>query len=162
MDIVRERLEREYDLELPGQPIEGHFGLALRDYTHSTAPNRRFPDLITQRLLKAAIAGRPPSYSVAELRSLAVHCTQQEDNATKAERRVRKSAAAMLLAPRIGQRFDAFVTGASDKGTYVRLSRPAAEGRLVSGEHGLSVGDRVHVTLVHTDFERGYVDFARA
>jgi VacB/RNase II family 3'-5' exoribonuclease len=152
----------EYDLELPGQPIEGHFGLALRDYTHSTAPNRRFPDLVTQRLLKAAIAGAPVPYSPAELRALAVHCTEQEDNATKAERRVRKSAAALLLSSRIGQHFDAFVTGASPKGTYVRIAQPAAEGRIVSGEHGLGVGDRVRVTLVHTDFDRGFVDFARA
>ena len=151
----------EYDLELPGQPIEGHFGLALRDYTHSTAPNRRFPDLITQRLLKAAMAGHPPPYSIAELRALAVHCTEQEDNAAKAERRVRKSAAALLLSSRIGQHFDAFVTGASPKGTYVRISHPAAEGRLVRGDHGVSVGDRVHVTLVHTDFAHGFVDFAR-
>jgi exoribonuclease-2 len=99
---------------------------------------------------------------VSELRRLAVHCTEQEDNASKAERRVRKSAAALLLSSHIGQRFDAFVTGASSKGTYVRISHPAAEGRLVRGEHGLTVGDRVHVTLVHTDFEHGFVDFARA
>ena len=162
LSIVKLLGRGEYDLELPGQPIEGHFGLALRDYTHSTAPNRRFPDLITQRLLKAAMTGRPPPYSIAELRALAVHCTKQEDNATKTERRVRKSAAAHLLMSHIGQRFDAFVTGASPKGTYVRISRPAAEGRLVSGDHGLSVGDRVQVTLVHTDFARGFVDFARA
>jgi len=162
LSVVKLLGRGEYDLELPGQPIEGHFGLALRDYTHSTAPNRRFPDLVTQRLLKAAMAGSQPPYSIAELRSLAAHCTEQEDNAAKAERRVRKSAAALLLASRIGQRFDAFVTGASAKGTYVRIARPAAEGRLVRGEHGLSVGDRLHATLVHTDFERGFVDFARA
>jgi len=161
LSVVKLLGRGEYDLELPGQPIEGHFGLAVRDYTHSTAPNRRFPDLITQRLLKAAMAGGPLPYTIEELRALALHCTVQEDNASKAERRVRKSAAAMLLASRVGQRFDAFVTGASPKGTYVRISRPAAEGRLVRGEHGLSVGDRVHVTLVHTDFERGFVDFAR-
>jgi VacB/RNase II family 3'-5' exoribonuclease len=162
LSVVKLLGRGEYDLELPGQPIEGHFGLALRDYTHSTAPNRRFPDLITQRLLKAAMSGRPSPYSVSELRRLAVHCTEQEDNASKAERRVRKSAAALLLSSHIGQRFDAFVTGASSKGTYVRISHPAAEGRLVRGEHGLTVGDRVHVTLVHTDFEHGFVDFARA
>jgi VacB/RNase II family 3'-5' exoribonuclease len=162
LSVVKLLGRGEYDLELPGQPIPGHFGLALRDYTHSTAPNRRFPDLITQRLLKAALMGKPPPYSTAELRALATHCTEQEDNATKAERRVRKSAAAMLLSSRVGQRFDAFVTGASPKGTYVRISRPAAEGRLVRGDHGLSVGDRVHVTLVHTDVEHGFVDFARA
>jgi len=162
LSVVKLLGRGEYDLELPGQPIAGHFGLALRDYTHSTAPNRRFPDLVTQRLLKAAIAGRPAPYTPAELRALAVHCTEQEDNATKAERRVRKSAAALLLSPHIGQQFEAFVTGASPKGTYVRIAHPAAEGRIVSGEHGLGVGDRVRVTLVHTDFDRGFVDFARA
>lgn len=162
LSVVKLLGRGEYDLELPGQPIEGHFGLALRDYTHSTAPNRRFPDLITQRLLKAALAGNPVPYTVAELRTLAAHCTEQEDNATKAERRVRKSAAALLLSTHIGQRFNAFVTGSSPKGTYVRIARPAAEGRLVRGEHGLSVGDRVDVELLHTDFERGFVDFARA
>ena len=162
LSVVKLLGRGEYDLELPGQPIEGHFGLALRDYTHSTAPNRRFPDLITQRLLKAAMAGRPAPYTIAELRVLATHCTEQEDNATKTERRVRKSAAALLLSSHIGQRFNAFVTGSSPKGTYVRISRPAAEGRLVRGDHGLSVGDRVDVELVSTDFERGFVDFARA
>jgi len=162
LSVVKLLGRGEYDLELPGQPIEGHFGLALRDYTHATAPNRRYPDLVTQRLLKAAISGHPCPYAVAELRALAVHCTEQEDNATKAERRVRKSAAALLLSSHVGQPFVAFVTGASPKGTYVRISRPAAEGRLVRGEHGLSVGDRVHVKLVHTDFEHGFVDFARA
>jgi exoribonuclease-2 len=161
LSVVKLLGRGEYDLDLPGQPIEGHFGLALRDYTHSTAPNRRFPDLLTQRLLKAAMTGGSPPYTNAELRALAVQCTEQEDHATKVERRVRKSAAALLLASRIGQRFDAFVTGASPKGTYVRISRPAAEGRLVRGDHGLRVGDRVLVTLVHTDFERGFVDFAR-
>jgi VacB/RNase II family 3'-5' exoribonuclease len=162
LSVVKLLGRGEYDLELPGQPIAGHFGLALRDYTHSTAPNRRFPDLITHRLLKAAMTGSPAPYTIAELRDLASHCTVQEDNATKVERRVRKSAAALLLSSRIGQRFDAFVTGASPKGTYVRITRPAAEGRLVTGVHGMEVGDRVHVELVHTDFERGFVDFARA
>lgn len=152
----------EYVLEPPGQPVAGHFGLALKDYTHSTAPNRRFPDLVTQRLLKAALAGRAAPYTLEELRELAAHCTEQEDAATKVERRVRKSAAALLLSRRIGQRFDAIVTGASPKGTWVRIAHPAAEGKLVRGYHGLEVGDRVHVELVETDFERGFVDFARA
>jgi exoribonuclease-2 len=151
----------EYALELPGQPIPGHFGLALRDYTHSTAPNRRFPDVIAQRLLKAALHGTKAPYSTQELDTLATHCTAQEDAATKVERRVRKSAAALLLSSRVGQRFDAFVTGASPKGTYVRIAHPAAEGKLVRGFHGLEVGDRVHVELVHTDFVHGFVDFAR-
>ena len=151
----------EYAVELPGGSVDGHFGLAVRDYTHSTAPNRRFPDLATQRLVKAAIAGSPSPYTVDQLTELARHCTLQEDNATKVERQVRKSAAALLLAPRVGQRFDGIVTGASPKGTWVRIVHPAAEGRVVRGEHGLDVGDRVSVELVHTDVERGFIDFAR-
>jgi VacB/RNase II family 3'-5' exoribonuclease len=151
----------EYDLELAGQQGSGHFGLALKDYTHATAPNRRFPDLLTQRLLKAAMSGTDAPYTTAELRALATHCTEQEDHATKVERRVRKSAAALLLASRIGERFDAFVTGASSKGTFVRISHPAAEGKIVQGFHGLQVGDRVRVELIHTDFEHGFVDFGR-
>jgi exoribonuclease-2 len=152
----------EYALDLPGERIAGHFGLALRDYTHSTAPNRRFPDLLTHRLIKAAISGQPPPYATDELRGLARHCTEQEDAATKVERRVRKSAAALLLSRKLGQRFDAIVTGVTPKGTFVRIDHPAAEGRLVSGVHGLEVGDRARVELVDTDFERGFVDFARA
>ena len=135
-------------LELPGRQTPGHFGLALKDYTHSTAPNRRFPDLITQRLLKAALADHAAPYSTEELNALAVHCTEQEDNATKVERRVRKSVAALLLSSRVGQQFDAIVTGASPKGTWVRIAHPAAEGKVVRGDHGLEVGDRVRVTLV--------------
>jgi exoribonuclease-2 len=150
----------EYALELPGQLAEGHFGLAVRDYTHSTAPNRRFPDLIAQRLLKAALAGQAPPYSGEELATLARHCTDQEDNAQKVERQVRKSAAALLLAPRIGAHFDGIVTGASDKGTWVRISAPAAEGRIVRGFEGLDVGERVRVQLVHTDVARGFIDFS--
>nr|HEX4316511.1 RNB domain-containing ribonuclease [Kofleriaceae bacterium] len=140
---------------------DGHFGLAVRDYTHSTAPNRRYPDVITQRLLKAALAGGPVPYSADDLRALAARCTAQEDNATKVERQVRKSAAALLLAGRVGERFDAFVSGASDKGTWVHVDHPAAEGKLVRGEHGLDVGDRVRVELVSVDVERGFVDFVR-
>lgn len=150
----------EYALEVPGRPMEGHFGLAVRDYTHSTAPNRRFPDLIAQRLLKAALARSPSPYSNEELAALARHCTEQENNAEKVERQVRKSAAAMLLAPRIGARFDAVVTGASEKGTWVRIAGPVAEGRVVRGFQGLDVGERVRVQLLHTDVERGFIDFA--
>src|SRR5262249_51364136 len=150
----------EYALELPGREAQGHFGLAVKDYTHSTAPNRRFPDLFTQRMLKAAFEGRPAPYSSKELGTLARHCTEQEDRATKVERQVRKSAAALLLESRIGERFDAIVTGASTKGTWVRIVHPAAEGRLVHGFQKLDVGDRVRVELVHTDVERGFVDFA--
>ncbi|MEN3352599.1 MAG: ribonuclease [Betaproteobacteria bacterium] len=151
----------EYVLELPGQRVEGHFGLAATHYTHSTAPNRRFPDLVTQRLLKAAIAGQSMPYSNEKLGELARHCTEQEDNATKVERQVRKSAAALLLASRIGERFDSIVTGASGKGTWARISQPVAEGKVVNGFEGLDVGDKVRVKLLRTDVERGFIDFER-
>ena len=162
LSVVKLLGRGEYVLEVPGQPSEGHFGLAVTDYAHSTAPNRRFPDLATQRLLKAAISGEPPPYSRDELSTLAQHCTDQETNAAKVERRVMKSAAALLLAPRIGERFDGLVTGASPKDTWVRILRPAAEGKLVRGFEGLDVGSRVRVELVRTDVELGFVDFARA
>ena len=151
----------EYSLDLPGRDAPGHFGLAVKDYTHSTAPNRRFPDLITQRLLKAAMAGAPLPYTLPELAELAQHCTQREDDATKVERRVRKSAAALLLSSRIGDTFDAIITGASEKGTWVRISHPVTEGKVTRGAEGLDVGDRVRVRLVHTDVEHGFIDFAR-
>ena len=127
----------------------------MRDYTHSTAPNRRFPDLITQRLVKAALAGESPAYDAAELGVLATHCTEQEDDADKVERLVRKSAAALLLEQRIGHRFDAVVTGASEKGTWVRIFQPPAEGKLVHGWEDLEVGDKLRVKLISTDVERG-------
>jgi VacB/RNase II family 3'-5' exoribonuclease len=151
----------EYVLELPGQATQGHFGLAVKDYTHSTAPNRRFPDLITQRLLKAALQRQTVPYSDEELGALAQHCTDNEDAAAKVERQVQKSAAALLLAPSIGEEFDAIVTGASDKGTWVRIDQPATEGKVVRGSRGLDVGDRVRVKLVDTNVERGFIDFAR-
>jgi VacB/RNase II family 3'-5' exoribonuclease len=151
----------EYVVELPGGNTAGHFGLAVRDYTHSTAPNRRYPDLITQRLLKAALAGSSLPYGNDELDALAKHCTEEEDAAKKVERQVGKSAAAMLLESRIGERFDGIVTGASDKGTWVRLLHPPVEGRLVSEFEGMDVGHRLRVQLVHTDIERGYIDFKR-
>jgi VacB/RNase II family 3'-5' exoribonuclease len=152
----------EYALKRPGQDTPGHFGLAVTDYTHSTAPNRRFPDLITHRLVKAALESAKLPYALDELDSLARHCTEQQGNADKVERSVRKSAAALLLARRIGQRFDAIVTGASDKGTWVRIPDPVAEGRVIRGFEGLDVGDRVRVELVHTDAARGFIDFARS
>ena len=161
LSVVKLLGRGEYAMELPGRRPEGHFGLAVRDYAHSTAPNRRFPDLITQRMLKAALTGRAAPYRNAELAELARHCTEQEDNATKVERRVRKSAAALLLETRIGEWFDAIVTGASVKGTWVRIAHPAAEGKVVHGAEGLDVGDRSRVELVNADVERGYVDFAR-
>lgn len=152
----------EYVVEFPGQTVPGHFGLAVQAYTHSTAPNRRFSDVIAQRLLKAALARRPAPYANAELQDLAQHCTEAEDRANKVERQVGKSAAAFLLEPRIGQRFDAIVTGASDKGTWVRILRPPVEGKLVHGADGLDVGDRVRVELIGTDVEQGHIDFARS
>ena len=151
----------EYVVERPGQTPVGHFGLAVRDYTHSTAPNRRYPDLITQRLVKAALAGEPSPYETAELHALAAHCTDQEDDADKVERLVRKSAAALLLEQRIGQRFDGVVTGASEKGTWVRIFQPPVEGKLVHGWEGLEVGDKLRVKLISTDVERGFIDFVR-
>jgi VacB/RNase II family 3'-5' exoribonuclease len=151
----------EYALETPGQRATEHFGLAVRDYTHSTAPNRRFPDLLTQRLVKAALANQPPPYPPGDLAALALHCTVAEDAAAKVERQVRKSAAALLLHARIGETFEGFVTGASVKGTWVRVLRPPVEGRVVRGFEGLDVGDRVTVKLENTDVERGFIDFSR-
>jgi exoribonuclease-2 len=161
LSIVKLLGSGEYVVEPPGQQAGGHFGLAVRDYSHSTAPNRRFPDLVTQRLLKAALAGRPPPYGIGELNDLARHCTEQEDNAAKVERQVEKSAAALLLESRIGERFDAIVTGASEKGTWVRIFKPTVEGKVVQGFEGLDVGDRVRVELAGTNVERGFIDFVR-
>jgi VacB/RNase II family 3'-5' exoribonuclease len=141
----------EYVAELPG----------VKDYTHSTAPNRRYTDLITQRLLKAAIEKRPVPYSLDELDSLAENCTKKEDEANKVERQVGKSAAALLLQSRIGERFDAMVTGASEKGTWARLLDIPVEGMLKSGSKGLDVGDQIIVELVSVDVEQGFIDFMR-
>ena len=162
LSIVKLLGSGEYMAVSAGRPSDGHFGLAVNDYTHSTAPNRRFPDLVTQRLLKAALAGDRVPYADEELAALARHCTVQEDNAAKVERQVRKSAAALLLAPRIGERFDAIVTGASPKGTWVRIERPTVEGRVVQGFEGLDVGDGVRVELVAVNAVRGFIDFRRA
>jgi VacB/RNase II family 3'-5' exoribonuclease len=152
----------EYAVDPPGGEPPGHFGLAVKDYTHATAPNRRFPDLITHRLVKAALHRRPAPYSMDELEGLARHCTLQEDAANKVERQVRKSAAALLLEHRINDVFNAVVTGASEKGTWVRtVQHPRVEGRLERGFEGLDVGDRVRVRLISTDVERGFIDFAR-
>jgi len=160
----------EYVAELPDPVLEpglpqgnvpGHFGLAVKDYAHSTAPNRRYPDLLTQRLLKAALDGKPAPYSKEELDVLAAHCTEAEDAANKVERQVEKSAAALLLESRIGEQFDSIVTGASEKGTWVRLLNIPVEGKLVDGFEGLDVGERVRVRLVDTNVERGYIDFKK-
>ena len=152
----------EYVVQRPDAPELGHFGLAVENYAHSTAPNRRYPDLVTQRLLKACTAGAAPAYSDDELAQIAAHCTDRENAARKVERTMRKVAAAELLSSRIGETFDAIVTGAADKGVFVRLLRPPAEGRVVRGERGLDVGDRLRVTLVDTAPEHGFIDFARA
>ncbi len=151
----------EYVVEFPKEPAPGHFGLAVKDYTHSTAPNRRFPDLITQRILKAAMDGTPLPYSEDELLELARHCTEKEDDANKVERFIAKSAAAMLLSSRIGDQFDAICTGAADKGTWVRIFHPPVEGRLLYGYTGVDVGDRLKVKLIHTDVEKGFIDFQK-
>ncbi len=161
LSIIKLLGSGEYVADPPGEEAPGHFGLAVKDYSHSTAPNRRFPDLITQRLLKAALEGRPTPYDMNALDQLAVHCTEVEDVVAKLERRVSKSAAAILLESRIGERFDAIVTGAADKGTWVRLMDMPVEGKLVRGFEGLDVGDRVRVQLVETNVELGFIDFAR-
>jgi len=151
----------EYVAERPGMEAPGHFGLAVKDYTHSTAPNRRYPDLITQRLLKAAIADRAAPYSYADLDVLAKHVTEKEDAANKVERQVGKSAAAMLLESRIGEQFAAVVTGASDKGTWARLLTIPVEGRVARGFEGADVGDKIRVQLISVNVERGFIDFKR-
>jgi VacB/RNase II family 3'-5' exoribonuclease len=151
----------EYVVEVPGAAPPGHFGLAVRDYTHATAPNRRFPDLITQRLVKAVLAAAPLPYDQAALAELATHCTRQEDAANKVERQVAKSAAALLLVSRVGERFDAMVTGAAAKGTWVRVLHPPVEGKLVRGFQGVDVGQRVRVELLAVDVDRGFIDFQR-
>ena len=161
LTIVKLMGAGEYVIDKPGSAGIGHFGLAVHDYAHSTAPNRRFPDLITQRLVKAAFVGAPSPYSDVELFALAKHCSEQEDDANRVERQVRKSAAALLLANKIGQRFDAIVTGASDKGTWVRVFSPPVEGRLVKGYDGYRVGGRLHVELVGVNVEKGFIDFVR-
>ncbi len=151
----------EYVAEPPEGAAPGHFGLAVKDYAHSTAPNRRYPDLLTQRLLKAALDGRTVPYRMDELQQLADHCTQAEDTVNKVERQVAKSAAALLLESRIGERFDAIVTGASEKGTWVRLLVMPVEGKLVNGFTGLDVGNRVRVQLISIDVQQGFIDFKK-
>jgi exoribonuclease R len=151
----------EYVADAPGKESPGHFGLAVKDYTHSTAPNRRYPDLITQRLLKAAFEGHPVPYRMDELEALAKHCTEAEDAANKVERQVGKSAAALLLESRIGERFEAIVTGASPKGTWARLLSIPIEGKVVQGYENMDVGHRVQVQLIFVDVERGFIDFKK-
>lgn len=151
----------EYVLERPGDPEQGHFGLAVQDYTHSTAPNRRFADVVTQRLIKAMLANQPNPYSDDELSAIARNCTVKEDAARKVEREMSKRISAVAMSSRIGEMFDAIVTGAGSKGTFVRVLRPHIEGMLVQGHQGADVGDKLRVKLVRTDPQRGYIDFAR-
>ena len=149
----------EYVVKTPSRDAPGHFGLAVQNYSHSTAPNRRYPDLLTQRLVKAALTGKMPPYSADALADLAKHCTQKEDDATKVERLVKKCAAAALLRSRIGQKFDGIVAGVNADGTWVRILRPPVEGKLHGVEKRLDVGHRVHVQLVSVDPEKGFIDF---
>ena len=151
----------EYVAENPGETAPGHFGLAVMDYTHSTAPNRRYTDILTQRLVKSALDGKPTPYSYDALAVLANHCTVEEDAANKVERQVAKSAAALLLESRIGEQFDSIVTGASEKGTWVRLLTLPVEGKLCSGTEGVDVGDRIRVQLLSVDVQRGFIDFKK-
>jgi VacB/RNase II family 3'-5' exoribonuclease len=151
----------EYMVEAPGLQQEGHFGLAVHDYTHSTAPNRRYPDLVTQRCLKTAAAGAPAPYTREQLEATAEHCNQMASAARKVERQLRKVAAAVLLSTHIGETFDAIVTGVKDRGTFARLLKPPADGLVVRGDQGLDVGDHIRVRLLSTDPERGFLDFAR-
>jgi VacB/RNase II family 3'-5' exoribonuclease len=151
----------EYVLERPGDPAQGHFGLAVQDYTHSTAPNRRFADIVTQRILKAETSGHPPPYSESELTTIAKNCTLKEDAARKVEREMSKRIAAVAMSDRIGEKFDALVTGVTPHGTFVRALSAHVEGLLTSGEQGLDVGDKITVKLIRTNPQRGYIDFSR-
>jgi len=151
----------EYVLERPGDPAPGHFGLAVQDYTHSTAPNRRFADIVTQRLVKATLEDKPNPYSDNELSAIAANCTEKEDAARKVEREMSKRLAAVAMQSRIGTTFDAIVTGATPKGTFVRVMQPHVEGLLAQGQQGADVGDRLRVKLIRVDVQRGFIDFAR-
>jgi len=151
----------EYVLERPGDPVLGHFGLAVQDYTHSTAPNRRFPDIVTQRLVKATLAGQTNPYSDGELSAIAANCTAKENAAKKVEREMSKRLAAVAMQNRIGAIFDAIVTGATENGTFVRVLQPHVEGLLAQGQQGLDVGDKLRVKLIRTDVQHGFIDFAR-
>jgi VacB/RNase II family 3'-5' exoribonuclease len=161
LSIIKLMGPGEYVLERPGDPEPGHFGLAVQDYTHSTAPNRRFADLVTQRLIKAMLANQHAPYSDVELASIAANCTTKENAARKVEREMSKRIAAVAMSSRIGQTFDAIITGVNTHGTFVRVLKPLVEGLLVHGQAGEDVGDRLRVRLVSTDVQRGYIDFAK-
>jgi exoribonuclease-2 len=152
----------QYVLERPGDPEPGHFGLAVQDYTHSTAPNRRFADIVTHRLLKSLLDGKPNPYSDGDLEAIATNCTQKEDAARKVEREMTKRLSAVAMSHRVGETFDAMVTGVTPKGTFVRVLQPHIEGLLAQGAQGLHVGDKIRAKLTRTDVQRGYIDFAKA
>jgi VacB/RNase II family 3'-5' exoribonuclease len=152
----------EYVLERPGDPEQGHFGLAVQDYTHSTAPNRRFADVVTQRLIKALLDGKPGPYSDNDLAGIAANCTQKGDAARKVEREMSKRLSAIAMSHRVGETFDAIVTGVTPKGTFVRVMQPHMEGLLAEGAQGLNVGDKLRARLVRTDVQRGFIDFVKA
>jgi VacB/RNase II family 3'-5' exoribonuclease len=152
----------EYVLERPGDPAQGHFGLAVQDYTHSTAPNRRFADVVTQRLIKALLDGKPGPYSDNDLATIASNCTEKGDAARKVEREMSKRLAAIAMSHRVGETFDAIITGVTPKGTFVRVMQPHIEGLLAQGSQGLHVGDKLRAKLVRTDVQNGFIDFAKA
>lgn len=161
LSIVKLLGPGEYMVQKPGASGEGHFGLAVHDYTHSTAPNRRYADLVTQRLVKAALGKAAPPYTEPELTAIAAHCTEREDAARKVERKMRKVAAAVLMQNRIGEVFDAIVTGVTPKGIFARVLRPPVDGRVMRGEQGLRVGEKIRVKLLSADPQRGFIDFGR-
>jgi VacB/RNase II family 3'-5' exoribonuclease len=161
LSIVKLLGPGEYTVQKPGAASEGHFGLAVHDYTHSTAPNRRYADLITQRLVKAALGQAPAPYTETDLNAIAAHCTEREDAARKVERKMRKVAAAVLMRDRIGEVFDAIVTGVTPKGTFARTLKPPVDGLVVRGEEGLRVGEKISVKLLSADPQRGFIDFGR-
>lgn len=162
LSIVKLMGPGEYVAEQPNDPPIGHFGLAVEDYTHSTAPNRRYPDLVTQRLIKAALQSKPSPYSDDTLTAIATHCTEMGDHERRLEREMHKKIAAVVMSKRIGQTFSAVVTGINNYGTFVRTLAPHVDGMLVEGQKGLDVGDRLHVKLIRTDPWKGYIDFAKA
>jgi exoribonuclease-2 len=150
----------EYVVQKPNAVADGHFGLAVRDYTHSTAPNRRYPDLIVQRMVKAALKSEKPPYTDEELAEIAEQCNERESAARKVERKMRKVIAASIMQSRIGETFDAIVTGVTSSGTFARILRPPVDGRIVQDERGLQVGEKIRVELLATNIHNGYIDFA--
>lgn len=160
LSIVKLIGSGEYVVEHPGEDAGGHFGLAVRDYAHSTAPNRRFTDIVIQRLVKAVIAKQPRPYSDEELEAIAKHCNEQEKAARKVERKMRKIVAAAVMQKHIGERFEAIVTGVTPSGTFARILRPPVDGRIERGENGLQVGEKINVRLISADTRSGFIDFA--